>query len=113
MGAAEILNRAADIIETTGLAKGDYLNTETGCHCTVGALAHVINPADLFDTFMDSGTLGTLYGALSYLDDVLGLPGDVTEGRITDWNDAPGRTQAEVVDALRVAAKLAETVPGS
>ena len=113
MAAAELLKRAADLIEQSdGLARETYHDTHSDCYCTVGAIAKALNPDDLNLSFgLDN--IEPLYGALSYLDDALGFDGDVNEGRITDWNDEPARSAVEVVDALRAAAKLAETVPGS
>ena len=109
MTTSEVLNQAADLIKRYGLGKGDYFDRGSGCHCTVGAVAHTISPEELFETFEDYDRLFEFNEALGFVGKVLGEPGPVvSEGYVTNWNDEPGRTQAEVVDTLRAAAKLAE-----
>lgn len=109
----EILNAAADLLERPGAwTQGDYARDDVGlgigefseieiekggfepaCFCMIGA----VNRARGSD--LDA----SLWGALRRpIWDVLG------EQNIADWNDAPGRTQAEVVAALRAAAKSGE-----
>ena len=58
------------------------------CWCTLGALDRVTG-----------GDIGLWSPALNALKSYLGSP------NIDGWNDAPERTQAEVVQALRAAAQ--------
>lgn len=110
---ADILKKAADLLEKPGAwTQGDYARDDFGlglgdydeheledgrfspvCFCTIGAINHV-RGADL-----GSSVWGVTRRPLW---DVIG------ERNIADWNDEPGRTQAEVVAALRDAATRAE-----
>lgn len=110
--ATELLDRAADIIEQRGLAQGD-LEGPDGAVCTIGALNVALtgdarttweldNPhwmrwksaADRFIDYLDEH--GQFEGEPEYL---------VESNPIVWWSDSPGRTQAEVVDTLRRAAR--------
>lgn len=101
---AEVLDRAADLIEPKGAwTQGVYACDEFGndlnpdgqwqpsptavCRCMYGAVAEIAQPNG-YRCVPPSGSWG--------------LPD-------TDWNDAPERTQAEVVAKLREAAALART----
>jgi hypothetical protein len=96
MGLADIYRRAADLIEPEGAwTKGSYARDEHGkqvffrdsnavCFCAIGALTridplHSCNSTQGFEGFLDVPSLA-------------------------GWNDAPERTQAEVVAAFRAAA---------
>lgn len=98
---ADILNRAADLLEKPGawhqgswfdtsstraIADGDY-----SCMCAEGALVLAIErgPYAIED-----------HPAFDVLTEFVG-------GSIVNWNDEPGRTQAEVVATFREAAKSA------
>jgi hypothetical protein len=99
-----VLRAAADLIEPEGRwVQGFWATTKRGraigyeeanaaCWCAVGALMRVSRsaPLDLWYPTRD---------ALERVIDHQSIPG---------WNDAPDRTQAEVVAALRRAADLAE-----
>ena len=111
---SEILTKAADLLEKPGAwTQGDYARNYVGegysdyiadradeggtfepvCFCTIGALNHVRGKeAD-----------AALWGELR--NPVVSVVGEIN---IADWNDTPGRTQAEVVAALRTAASQAE-----
>lgn len=99
MTPAEVLNRAADEIETRGHFKGmlghDPYAPETCRVCLYGAL----NAARTGDPFADDTTAVPE----SALFEVLGLN---TTADLVDWNDDPDRTADEVVAVLREAAKL-------
>jgi hypothetical protein len=102
---SEILNAAADLLEKPGAwTQQDYAfdpdgvavdarNERASCFCALGAIRHAggypddVNPA--------ASVLGQFVGDL-----------------VCDWNDAPGRTQAEVVAALRAAATHQTGEPG-
>lgn len=106
MSTAEILVQAADLIEERGWNQGDYVN-DCGGLCTFGALyiAVGLTPAFIRTDEADQRALA----ALTVVDEAAqALRQHV--GRdvgISEWNDAPGRTKAEVVTALRAAAQVA------
>jgi len=99
---ADVLDAAADLLEKPGAwTQGDYARNRFGgklgdgrkpeatCWCAIGALEKVTG-----------SLIGNHYAAP--LIEVIG-----GNGRIDQWNDAPGRTQSEVVAALRAAATSA------
>lgn len=97
LSVAEVLDRAADLIEPAGawmqnaLSKYDIAGNPT-CMCVIGAVLNVP---------------GASFEAVDFLDKLL-PPTKVADKRpAAKWNDAPERTQAEVVAKLREAAALA------
>lgn len=104
---ADVLTAAADLIEPEGWwTQGATARTSTGeraviaepdaaCWCMIGAVWEV------------AGWLGPIGEAEGALLDLLGV------GNVARWNDAPERTQAEVVAALRAAAAKAATAENS
>ena len=104
LSVADALERAADLIEpegawTQGALYRDALGEPAGaasgkavCWCAVGALNEVRGP------FSD---------AFEAVEALLPKPRTFHLRPLSDWNDAPGRTQAEVVAKLREAAALA------
>lgn len=94
MNVADILDRAADLIEPEGAWIQGFFSNRCGGHCMAGAILEV---ADLTD-------ISTLRVAVEA---VLPAPPEERAERITWWNDEPGRTQAEVVAKLREAAAKA------
>lgn len=111
MNTAEILNKAADVIEERGWHKGDFVSSVgfdgSGCVCVLGAINVAVGevPYAVFEI----GDRDERTDAARVLAEYLGLvlrDGDVTE--VGDrWNDAEGRTKDEVVAALREAARKA------
>jgi hypothetical protein len=103
MKASEVLSKAADLIEPVGAwtqgasyrdmfgAPLDGGEPDVACRCTVGAVNEVCD-----------WSLGAAAPAFGFLDRRLGAD-------TARWNDAPGRTQTEVVKALRDAAELARS----
>lgn len=103
MKPSEILRKAADLIEPEGAwTQEAFARTKRGrpigygeapamCFCALGAMyrSSLAVPLSLAEATRD------------YLDRIVGSD-------VTGWNDAPERTQAEVVQALRDAASLAE-----
>jgi hypothetical protein len=89
---ADVLDDAADRLEREGWAPG----VGGGGHCALGALYSV------------AGMTALRQRASRVLADSLGLP---YRYRIADWNDAPGRTKQEVLDAFRLAAKAERMRP--
>jgi hypothetical protein len=102
---AQLLNRAADILDERGWFQGNYVGA-TGCVCALGARHLAVTELDgnptraTFATGAEFETaLDRIYGALQT---------DSTDG-IADWNDAEGRTKEEVQELLRRAAKAGES----
>ena len=94
--------RAAQIMQARGHGKGLY-ETKTGQVCAVGALML----AEGKDT--QAGPWG-LSGTVEFLSSRLwvAMNDDDPIERIAEWNDAPERTQAEVVEALVASARAIE-----
>jgi hypothetical protein len=104
---AEILREAAAVIERNGWCQDDYYDwvqkqaeskPPAECRvCAVGAI-NLAATGEPRDVRPDEGVTG----ALNVLATSLNIH------CIPDWNDAPGRTVTEVLDALHRAAQLAE-----
>lgn len=97
--------RAAQIMQARGHGKGLY-ETKTGQVCAVGALML----AEGKDTQTGPWAGGDLSGTVEFLSSRLwvAISDDDPVERIAEWNDAPERTQAEVVEALVAAARAIE-----
>lgn len=95
---ADVLERAADLIEPEGAwTQGRFGSRAAGCYCAYGAMIEAYR--DFGEP--NSGLYSNLYtSATRCLEDAIG-------GRVAAFNDAPDRTQAEVVAKLREAAALA------
>lgn len=111
MDVATVLNAAADLIEPEGAwAQGAFAADDFGskwqeyepamygavCWCAIGAVAEVTgeNPWETWEA-------SPAGAAMDAIKQVIGGP-------VALWNDAPDRTQAEVVTALRQAAQRAK-----
>ena len=104
----KVLNAAADLLEKPGAwTQGAYGRLPSGrealnvredavCRCVIGAIFTVLPP--------ESGCLQDVEkgAAVQTMNEFLGI-------RAYHWNDAPERTQAEVVAALREAASKSES----
>lgn len=90
---ADVLERAADLLEEFGWCQGYMGSKRDGQFCSLGALIEATN--DL------GGDFGAVRRALGYED--AGSMGR----HIARWNDDAGRTKAEVVAKLREAAARA------
>lgn len=108
---AEVVEKAADLIETNGLAKGRYFALDGGM-CTMGALQYACgvdlhsnlviypkgsrlrNRQDLYMSAKDAVAqmlpISTEFGTIE---------------AISNWNDDGDRSQEEVVDTLKHIAK--------
>ncbi len=86
---ADVMNGAADLIERDGWAQGQYLNVHTGGRCADGAIT--------------AAGVGVTYYVRNQAREV--LRAYIGGNAPVIWNDVPGRTKAEVVAALRAAAK--------
>jgi hypothetical protein len=93
MRASEMYLRAGDIIRERGHYKGWYSDANTGRCCLLGACNVVMNG--------QANDSRNILRNTSSLDDVL-----LTSAPCA-WNDAPGRTEAEVLIALDAAFVLA------
>ena len=102
---ADTLDDAADYIENRGWIQGEVVD-EHGHVCAVGAVELGANRHGDSDEWLPLRD-----HALLHLGDGLGLPlaawGDDPGDAVAIWNDHPERTQQEVLDALRAAAKSA------
>jgi hypothetical protein len=99
---AGVLNRAAGLIEYYGLAQGDKTHFDEGKPVC-------LNVAIWIESGMDDGCI--FMDAQKHLLNFLGITIAKTDrlkrsNALIAWNDAPGRTQQEVVDALRQAAAV-------
>jgi hypothetical protein len=99
--ASEVLERAADLIEPAGAwIQGNWARD---------AMQRVPETID------GTATCWCLYGATrqtarnSRWEDLTRFIRPIVGGEPISWNDEPGRTQAEVVAALRKAAELARS----
>lgn len=119
----EVLSAAADHMEEVGLYKGDFYDPGDRGHryadhallgpvilgaqqkpcCALGAIYAAAAPSLRLGMRIDTDPLAGR--ATSLLVRQIGLEDEVS---IPDWNDAPERTQEEVVAALRAAAQLEE-----
>lgn len=105
---ADVLERAADLIEpegawTRGIYAADECNDSIDtlhpgakCFCAMGAVYRAAGASSLHKT----GPLDVVNDIRTHLTHVLGTT-------MASFNDAPERTQPEVVAALRRAATLA------
>lgn len=97
---ADKLREARALIER-GWTQGNYV--EEGCYCALGAIGMAVVGNPTAPSFMCG------YPAISGVVRALGLPlGLRTSSGVADWNDAPDRTQAEVLAVFDKAIALAE-----
>lgn len=106
----DVLKKAAEFIEAFGWTQGTMARTEMGnscgpncalatCFCTVGAIKRAI--------FLLAGNSPEVFHR------AIGLFCDAVEtNNVPRWNDTPGRTKEEVIDALRRAAAPKADVGG-
>lgn len=102
---SEVLNAAADLLDQPGAwMQEDYCDTggyradllqRASCWCVVGAIGAVTDMDGPEAEEWANRVLGPLIPGVEEGYPVTGIPG---------WNDAPGRTQVEVVKALLQAA---------
>lgn len=116
---SEILARAADLIEPEGAwtqracarnAAGDDIEDvdpeefEPSCFCLFGAVNVAAgNMADTEHYPFQPDDVDI------YIRRAIGVGFDLPISRVSEWNDAPERTQAEAVSALRNASELARS----
>lgn len=92
----DVLSAAADLIDKRGWHQDDYLGPDGGV-CCLGAIQ--------IASFRAQRLFGSdHFAAAKLLSARLGLPAPDAAAagkQIVEWNDEPGRTQAEVTAALR------------
>lgn len=104
MNTSEILTRAADLIDKRGHAKRTYQSPD-GALCVRGAIVKAVSLRFSFKRSSLTPAAATV--AITALRRHVGF---LPAGEIS-WNDAPERTKAEVVTALRGAAEAARAEP--
>jgi hypothetical protein len=94
----DVLHRAADLLEEFGWCQKVYGSKAEGAMCAAGAVG-----AALVDLGLTKDRDPTESGrdGLVWLWDHVEI---WTNGVGTEWNDTPGRTKAEVIQALRESA---------
>lgn len=102
MDPADVLEQAADLVETVGWTQGSYLRTDHGDgtavgYCTMGACRQVLRIPE------DDIVMG--FRTPAYVAAIHALIKQVNDPNIIGWNDTPDRTRDEVIEALRLAAK--------
>ena len=110
MSVADVLDRAADLIKPEGAwTRGAYardehndsidtLHPDAKCFCAMGAVYRAAGASSLYKT----GRIDVVNDVRKHLITVVGTT-------MASFNDAPERTQAEVVAALRSAAAAAHS----
>lgn len=104
---SEILNAAADLLEKPGAwTTGDYARGDD-CFCALGAICEIegqVKPRGNVVVEKEESDASRAFA--------LFVMGEPEPYHVARWNDAPGRTQAEVVAALRAAATHQTGEPG-
>jgi hypothetical protein len=96
---ADLLARAADILSEFEWRQGSAGSRRDGSMCAVGAIYEAAS-----DFGMDDARAACA---------IMGRPSDPLEiWPLAKWNDAPGRTKAEVVAALRTASARTRATAG-
>lgn len=112
---AQLLTRAADILDERGWFQGSYFN-DSGCVCVLGAIHAAVAEAagqDITEDLLrfprlpltqDVQSLAQSYNhAIKVLNEQVPF-GDILACAIPDWNDEHGRTKDDVQELLRRAA---------
>ena len=107
-----ILEKAADLIESGHLVKNMAADNRGG-YCSVGALRKAGGEVqDLHDWFwrreevlQDAALVLYNKGVAPKLGNPATNDWQIAWGRVVQWNNAPERTAAEVVEAMKQAAK--------
>lgn len=105
MNSAEILEKAADIIEANGLLKNQLWDANGQC-CAVGAVMRATGGGVSFDSKQRQQRLETVK-ALGVTLGLVPIDVDLPKAwrRVVDWNNMDERTADDVIDAMRHAAK--------
>jgi hypothetical protein len=103
---AEILEAAADVLETKGWGQGCEFKMENGertAFCAIGAIREVIGFYNIEQTLFFT-TMVLAHEAMDVSNRVAGLM-DTDQGSVVSFNDKPGRTADEVIDLFKLTAK--------
>jgi hypothetical protein len=110
--AADILEKAADLLETVGHCKGFAVSYEPGTHnvigyCATGAIAHVAYDNNQVARLDAIGILADrlpeeFQTTMEFAGVVLR---QAAPDRIINWNDAYDRQASEVIDLMKETAK--------
>lgn len=111
MTAADVLEQAADLIQSVGFCKGGYVRyrasddpTVTG-YCAVGAMTTVALGDDLSIVDWSEVHVPVFYDSITALIvELTGKDADADEV-IFSWNDSPSRKAEEVIDTMKRVAK--------
>jgi hypothetical protein len=108
----EVLQRAADLIDQRGHAKGDYIDAN-GCLCARGAIYAAVGIEPTTDVAnirhwptYNRSRFALAVAAGKALESHIGTDQSPLDP-VVRWNDAPERTAAEVSAAFRSAAEAA------
>lgn len=106
MNESEILDKAADYIDTHGWNQGDYENEDGGV-CLAGAVWKVMLPNSRPFKYhsYDEYHSDTAVNVLRKVDQHITKVNRAEWPSVPEFNDAPERTQGEVTDLLRTVAK--------
>jgi hypothetical protein len=104
MSVKQNLRAAKQLIIDKGWAQGVYQNEE-GCFCMVGAVrvAMGITAYDAQEGPMEPPEIRAIVRGLRGMGKPIDWSGD-----IIDWNDAPGRTEREVLELFDEAIRIAD-----
>jgi hypothetical protein len=103
---AEILEAAADVLETKGWGQGCEFKMENGertAFCAIGAIREVIGFYNIEQGVFFT-TMVLAHEAMDVSNRVAGLM-DTDQGSVIRFNDEPGRTADEVIDLFKLTAK--------
>jgi hypothetical protein len=99
---ADVLERAADILEEFDWCQGSSGSKAEGYMCAVGAIGEAV-----VDFGSAAGPFTTKDSPFRQACAILGWPKELDMWPLAVWNDKPGRTKAEVVAVLRSSAQKA------
>ncbi|MGW4791809.1 DUF6197 family protein [Nonomuraea sp. NPDC004297] len=108
---ADVLARAAEVIERNGLAHGTYRRQQPGAKaqnapvCTLGAIAIAVGaePYAWEEAYLWRRELATATVAIEALLDFLGLSSETPDEALSRWNDS--HDVAAVIGTLRATAR--------
>lgn len=110
---ADILEAAADILETRGWCQRRFHDAD-GAYCAVGSLLEAAGYYSLNKEVADGASYQELLekspvrrGLARQAAAAVSVPGKLCRGASTlqFWNDTPGRTRGEVIDLFKNTAK--------
>jgi hypothetical protein len=104
---AEILEAAADVLETKGWGQGCEFKMENGertAFCAIGAIREVIGFYNIEQGIFFTPAANLAHEAMNLSNRVAGLM-HTDQGSVVGFNDEPGRTADEVIDLFKLTAK--------